>query len=61
MNKTDFVLMSIWLILKSLKKNYRAKKSFIADRKITDKEYDILLTFRKNLKWKQWKIITTCT
>ena len=28
-NKKDFILMSIWVIMKNLKKNYQAKKIFI--------------------------------
>ena len=31
----------------------------LTDRKITDKEYNILLTFGKNFKWKQLKVIKT--
>ena len=69
-NKLDLVkqkecfIMSIWAILKSLKKNCLAKGGFIvswsADELVT-KNMTILLMFGINLKWKLGKIITTCT
>ena len=34
--------------------------SSLTNRKITDKEYEHVVIFKINLKWKQWKIITTC-
>ena len=32
----------------------------VTDKKISDKEYEHALMFGKVLKWKRWKIITTC-
>ena len=32
--------MSIWVVLKSLKKNCQAKKGFSTDKEINDKEYE---------------------
>ena len=34
--------------------------SLLTNKKIIDKEYEHILDVWKNLKWKQWKIITTC-
>ena len=49
--------MSTWLILKSLKNNYQAEKSFIVSsqvKKLVAKNMIMLLTSGKNLKRKQW-------
>ena len=54
--------MYIWVILKSLKNNYQAKKSFIVLwplEKLVTKYMNMYLIFGINLKWTQWKIITT--
>ena len=52
------------VILESLKKNREAKKNFIVPllvKKVVTKCMNMPLRFGINLKWKQWKIITTCT
>ena len=56
-----FFLMNIWLILKSLKEELPVKEKFYSS--FTDRKINIqmLLTFGKNLKWKQWKINRTHT
>ena len=49
--------MSTWLILKSLKNNYQAEKSFIVSsqvKKLVAKNMIMLLRSGKNLKRKQW-------
>ena len=51
-NQKDFVLMSIWLILKSLKKYSLAKKSFIV---FTDKEYEDVLNVWEKIKMNAMK------
>ena len=51
-NQKDFVLMSIWLILKSLKKYSLAKKSFIV---FTDKEYEDVLNVSEKIKMNAMK------
>ena len=47
----------------SLNKNYVAKKGFIAladKKKLVTKNMNMFLIGGKNLKWKGWRIITTC-
>ena len=34
--------------------------SSLADRRISEKNMNMSLMLGKNLKWKRWKIITTC-
>ena len=34
--------------------------SLLTNKKIIDKEYEHILDVWENLKWKRWKIITTC-
>ena len=55
----DFMLVSIWVNLKTLKKNYQAKKNFIVPSKNSYKEHvtEIWNKFEK----KGRKIMTTCT
>ena len=60
----DFIFMSVWVVLKILKKNYQAKKSFMARwkvKKLVINRMNMFLRFRIDLKWKRWKTITTCT
>ena len=54
----DFILMNIWLILKSLKKNYQAKKSSIVRsqvKKIRDKEYHHVINVWNKFEMKTLK------
>ena len=55
--------MIIWVVFKSLKKVYQAKKSFIVlwQEKNTEKEYVHVPKAGSNLKWEQRKAITTYT
>ena len=49
--------MSIWVMLKGLKKNCLAKKSFIVReqvKRLATKGMIMPLSFGVNLKWKQW-------
>ena len=43
------------MILKSLRKNYLAKKSSLTDRKISDKEYEYVLNVREKIEMKTMK------
>ena len=43
------------MILKSLRKNYLAKKSSLTDRKISDKEYEYVLNVWKKFEMKTMK------
>ena len=64
LNKYDFILRSISVVFKSLKKNFQAKKSFIVClrvEKISDKEYEHVLKVWKRFEIKMMKYITTCT
>ena len=57
-------ITSIWVILKGLKKNCLAKKTFLIPlpiKKLVTKNVNMFLMFGIILKWKRWKIITTCT
>ena len=58
--------MSIWVILKSLKKNCQAKKfySSLTGKKISDKNMNMFLRFGIHIKWKQnkrlsWVVLKT--
>ena len=57
--------MSIWVILKSLKKNCQTEEekfySSLVGKNITINGMIMLLRFGRNLKWKIWKIIMICT
>ena len=60
------MILSLWIYerLESLNKNYVAKKGFIAllliKKKLVTKNMTMFLIGGKNLKWKGWRIITTC-
>ena len=54
----DFILMSIWLMPKNVKKNYQAKKSFIVPwpvKKIRVKEYEHILKVWDRFEMKTMK------
>ena len=64
-NVLDLV-KQIWLYLyeymtgfEKFKEELTSKEKFY--RYLTDRKINMFLMFGKNLKWKQWKIITTCT
>ena len=55
--------MSIWVVSKNLKKSCLAKKGFIVPWPVeilVAKNMNMFIMFGINLKWKWWKIITTC-
>ena len=64
LSREDFIVMRIWLILKSLKENYQTKKSFIVRQwltKLVIKSMSMFLMFGTILKTKRWNTIITCT
>ena len=53
--------MSKWVILWKFKEELPGKEKFyssLTDRKVSAKEYELVLNVWKKMKWKQWKIIT---
>ena len=46
------------------KEKWPSKEKFynlLTGNTVSDKEYDHVINVGINLKWKQWRIITTCT
>ena len=54
-----FILMSIWVILKSLRRELPRKEKLLREKLMTE-NMNMFLIFGKKMKWKLWNIVTTC-